>query len=448
MQNPGLNKKFKNKDLIDIEENKEKQNEVIKKALHNYLFHNTKHLLFSSFAYALYKNSYDLIFDMLNINNSSKSEVIMIGHKVLPQNMDDIISMWIKENITIDDQNWKFKFGNVFSENKYYEAMLTFILILHLKITEDNYSLNFKKYSISELMFLKEKLNYLKEKIADFEIYKYKLMKQNNELDLENSQKQLLNLLNKLFSNIEAEINKKINSSEISKKCINELKDSFYHEYEESSDNIKKTLLMINKEVIKREKYIKENKKFGLKNKLPRSFFVEETNTYLGYLGRQYAESFIRGINTEIFKEILNKSENIFINELDGIIKEIGQNDVIIFSTNYSKILRNNKSFKHLWEIKDENYLITPSAYYRYENKNIPIFLFSTNFNDSKTFIINKQKFLTLIEFEPSLEKQYIKDNIYFYLQEIDADKENLILNLYTSFKIEFENDFKCFVIE
>lgn len=231
-----LNKKFKNKDLIDIEENKEKQNEVIKKALHNYLFHNTKHLLFSSFAYALYKNSYDLIFDMLNINNSSKSEVIMIGHKVLPQNMDDIISMWIKENITIDDQNWKFKFGNVFSENKYYEAMLTFILILHLKITEDNYSLNFKKYSISELMFLKEKLNYLKEKIADFEIYKYKLMKQNNELDLENSQKQLLNLLNKLFSNIEAEIN----SSEISKKCINELKDSFYHEYEESSDNIKK----------------------------------------------------------------------------------------------------------------------------------------------------------------------------------------------------------------
>lgn len=205
---------------------------------------------------------------------------------------------------------------------------------------------------------------------------------------------------------------------------------------------------MINKEVIKREKYIKENKKFGLKNKLPRSFFVEETNTYLGYLGRQYAESFIRGINTEIFKEILNKSENIFINELDGIIKEIGQNDVIIFSTNYSKILRNNKSFKHLWEIKDENYLITPSAYYRYENKNIPIFLFSTNFNDSKTFIINKQKFLTLIEFEPSLEKQYIKDNIYFYLQEIDADKENLILNLYTSFKIEFENDFKCFVIE
>ena len=109
------------------------------------MFHNAKHLLFSSFAYVLYKNFYDLLYEMLNINNSSKSDVIMIGHKVLPQNMDDIISMWIKETIRMDDENWKFKFGNVFSENDYYEAMVTFVLMLHLKIDKDNISFNNEK---------------------------------------------------------------------------------------------------------------------------------------------------------------------------------------------------------------------------------------------------------------------------------------------------------------
>lgn len=443
-----LNEKFKNKDSLNVDENEKKQNEVIKKALTNYLFHNAKHLLFSSFAYALYKNSYDLLYEMLNTNNSSKSEVIMVGHKVLPQNMNDIISMWIKESVTIDDENWKFKFGNVFSENDYYEAILTFILIIHLKIDKDNISFNQEKYFISELMFLKDKVNYLKEKINDIEIYKDELKKQNEKFNLETSKQQLEDILNKLFSDIEDKINKEINNSKISENRVNELKDGFYNEYEKISYHIKKVLLMIDEKVVKQEKYIENSKRFGLRNKLPRRFFVEETNTCVEYLGKQYAENFIRAINTEILKEILNKSKNIFINQLDESIKEIGQNNIIIFSTGYSEILNNNKNFKHSWEIQNENYSITPSAYYEYEKNNIPIFSFYTNFNDSKTFIINKKKFFTLIENEPSLEKENVKDNIFLSIDEIKEDKENIILNLFTTFEIEFEKDFECFTID
>lgn len=445
-----LNEKFKNKDSINVDENEKKQYKVIKKALTNYLFHNTKHLLFSSFAYSLYKNSYDLLYEMLNINNSSKSDVIMVGHKVLPQNMNDIISMWIKETVTIDDENWKFKFGNVFSENDYYEAMVTFILMLHLKIDKDNILFNNEKYSISELMFLKEKVNYLKEKINDIEIYKDELKKQNDEFDLETSKQQLEDILNKLFSDIEDKINKEINNSKISEDRVKELKDGFYNEYEKSSDNIRNTLLTINENIFKQENYNEKNKKFGLKRDLPRRFFVEETNTCVEYLGKQYAENFIRAINTEILKLVLNKSKSIFINELDKTIEKIGQNNVIIFSTGYSEILNNNKKFRHSWEIKNENYSITPSAYYEYEKNDIPIPIFSffTNFDDSKTFILNKKKFFAWIEYELSLEKQNIKDNIYFSIDEINEDKENVILNLYTTFEIEFEKDFECFSIE
>lgn len=443
-----LNEKFKNKDSLNVDENEKKQNEVIKKALTNYLFHNAKHLLFSSFAYSLYRNSFDLLYEMLNINNSSKSEVIMVGHKVLPQNMNDIISMWIKETVTIDDENWKFKFGNVFSENDYYEAILTFILIIHLKIDKDNILFNNEKYSIRELMFLKEKVNYLKEKINDIEIYKDELKKQNDEFDLETSKQQLEDILNKLFSDIEDKINKEINNSKISENRVNELKDGFYNEYEKSSDNIRNTLSTINENIFKQEKYIEDKKKFGLRNKLPRRFFVEETNTYLELLGKQYAENFIRAINTEILKEILNKSKNIFINELDETIEKIGQNDVIIFSTKSSKILKSSNNFKHSWEIPNKDYFIKPSAYYKYKKNNIPIFSFFTNFDGAKTFIINKEKFLTLIEYEPSLEKQNIKDNIYFSIDEINDDKENVILNIYTTFEIELEKFFECFYIE
>lgn len=446
-----LNEKFKNKDSINVDENEKKQNEVIKKALTNYLFHNAKHLLFSSFAYSLYKNSYDLLYEMLNINNSSKSDVIMIGHKVLPQNIIDIIDLlMIRKDEEYYDVNSKFIFGEPFSENKYYEAMLTFILIIHLKIENNNIFFNNEKYSISELMFLKEKVNYLKENINDIEIYKDELKKQNDEFDLEISKQNILEILNKIFSDIESKIDKKIDDSKISENRLEELKDGFYNEYENSSDNIKRTLLMIDKEVIEQEKYIEDNKKFGFKNKLPRRFFVEEINTYLGLLGRQYAEKFLRAINTEILKEILNKSKKIFINELDETIEKIGQNNVIIFSTKSSKILKSSDNFKHSWEIPNKDYFIKPSAYYEYKKNNIPIpvFSFFTNFNDSKTFIINRKKFLTLIEYEPSLKKQNIKDNIYFSIDEINEDKENVILNLYTTFEIEFEKDFECFSIE
>ncbi len=444
-----LNEKFKNKDSLNVDENEKKQNEVIKKALTNYLFHNAKHLLFSSFAYSLYKNSYDLLYEMLNTNNSSKSDVIMVGHKVLPQNIIDIIDLlMIRKDEEYYDVNSKFIFGEPFSENKYYEAMLTFILIIHLKIEKNNIFFNNEKYSISELMFLKEKVNYLKENINDIEIYKDELKKQNDEFDLEISKQNILEILNKIFSDIESKIDKKIDDSKISENRLEELKDGFYNEYENSSDNIKRTLLMIHKEVIKQEKYIEDNKKFGLKNKLPRRFFVEEINTYLGLLGRQYAENFIRAINTEILKEVLNKSEQIFINQLDEIIKKIGQDNIIIFSTGYSEILNNNKNFKHSWEIQNKDYSITPSAYYEYEKNNIPIFSFYTNFNDSKTFVMNKKKIFTWIDYEPSLEKQSIKDNIFFSIDEKEEDKENVILNLYTTFEIEFEKDFECFYIE
>jgi hypothetical protein len=444
-----LNEKFKNKDSINVDENEKKQNEVIKKALTNYLFHNAKHLLFSSFAYSLYKNSYDLLYEMLNINNSSKSDVIMIGHKVLPQNIIDIIDLlMIRKDEEYYDVNSKFIFGEPFSENKYYEAMLTFILIIHLKIENNNIFFNNEKYSISELMFLKEKVNYLKENINDIKIYKDELKKQNEEFDLEISKQELMDVLNKLFSDIESKIKGKIDDSKISENRVKELYNGFYNEYENSSDNIRNTLSTIDGNIFKQEDYNENNKKFGLKNKLPRRFFVEETNTCVEYLGKQYAEDFIRAINTEILKSILNKSKNIFINQLDEAIKEIGQNNVIIFSTYCSKVLKNNDNFKHSWEIQNKDYLINPSAYYRYEKNNIPIFSFFTNFNDSKTFIINRKNFLTLIEYEPSLEEENVKDNIFLSIDETKEDKENVILNLYTTFEIEFEKDFECFYIE
>ena len=223
----------------------------------------------------------------------------------------------------------------------------------------------------------------------------------------------------------------------------------FYNEYENSSDNIKNTLSIMDGNIFKQEDYNENNKKFGFKNKLPRRFFVEETNTYVKYLGKQYAENFIRAINTEILKEVLNKSKQIFINQLSEIIKKIGQDNIIIFSTHNSEVLNNNnKNFKNSWEIPNNEHMLNADAYYKYEKSNIPIFSFFTNSNDSKTFILNKNKFFTLIEYEPSLEKQKTKDNIYFSIDEINDDKEDVILNLYSTFEIEFKKDFECFFIE
>ena len=441
-----FDEEFKSKDSINTKENEENKEEVIKKAQMAYLFHNTKHLLFSSLSYTLYKKSYDLLYEMLNINNSSKSEVIMMGHKVLPQNINDILSMWIKENINNDEENWKFKFGDVFSENEYYDAILTFILILHLNIKDNNISFNSKLNSTYELMFLKEKLNYLKEKLDEIDEYKNILKKQSSNFDLEKSKKQISNILSELLNQIDTKIESVINNSKISQNKIDEFKNGFFDEYKNSSDNIKKTLLLFDNDIIKKKEFDKTIKKFGLANKLPRRFFIEEAKTIVDYLGKQYSENFISAINTDVFEKIRENSKKISINELDKTIKEIGQNNVIIFSTDYSKILSTSSNFKYSWQI--ETYLINPSAYYVYEKINIPIFSFTTNFDLKNVLIINKNKFLTWIDYEPTEEKQDVRDNIFLSITEKKTDKENVTLDLYSKFELELKKDFECYFIE
>lgn len=65
------------------------------------------------------------------------------------------------------------------------------------------------------------------------------------------------------------------------------------------------------------------------------------------YLGKQYAENFIRAINTEILKLVLNKSKSILLMNLIKLLKKLVKMMQLIFSTHYSKILNNNKNFKH-----------------------------------------------------------------------------------------------------
>ena len=443
-----FDEEFKSKDSINMQKNEKDKKEVIKKAQMAYLFHNTKHLLFSSLSYTLYKNSYDLLYEMLNINNSSKSEVIMIGHKVLPQNINDIITMWIKKDINNDEENWKFKFGNVFSENEYYDAILTFILILHLNIKDNNISFTSEQFSTSELMFLKEKINYLKENLNEIDEYKNILEKQNNNFDLEKSKKQISNILSELLNQIDTKIESVINNSKISQNKIDEFKNGFFNEYENSSDNIKNVLLLIDNNIIEEKEFDKTIKKFGLANKLPRRFFIEEAKTIVDYLAKQYSENFISAINTDVFEKIRENSKKISINELDKTIKEIGQNNVIIFSTDYSKILSTSSNFKYSWQIKNETYSINPSAYYVYEKINIPIFSFTTNFDLKNVLIINKNKFLTWIDYEPTEEKETDKENIFLSITEEETDKEKVTLDLYSKFELELKKDFECYFIE
>ena len=52
------------------------------------------------------------------------------------------------------------------------------------------------------------------------------------------------------------------------------------------------------------------------------------------------------------------------------------------------------------------------------------------------------------IKIHITLDEQSIKDKIFFSIDEKEEDKENVILNLYTTFEIEFEKDFECFYIE
>ena len=100
---------------------------------------------------------------------------------------------------------------------------------------------------------------YLKEKINDIGIYKDELKKQDEQFDLEVSKQQLMDVLNKLFSDIESGIKGKIDDSKISENRVNELKDGFYNEYENSSDNIKNTLSIMDGNIFKQEDYNENN---------------------------------------------------------------------------------------------------------------------------------------------------------------------------------------------
>lgn len=436
------------KDPINNDKKEKKLKETIKKAHTAYLFMNTKHLVFASFSYSLYKNSFKLLFKMLNTQSTTKSEVIMIGHTVFPQSLNDILDLWIKEDISYDDENWKFKFGEVFSENDYYERILTYIFITQLKLDKSSKPSNLEKFSISELMFLKDRSVKLHSQLDDFDDFEPKIKEINKDLDFASNKKNIKSILEKTTNEISLNITSKIHNTDISKELIKEFKDGFYEDYLKSSGFIKHILSEVNSQCFNRQPYNENINHFGIKVKLPRRYFVKETNTVVDDLGKQFSEHFIKLINTNFIKRILKKSENIYMDDIDSTIEKIGTDNIIILTTNYSDVLSNSNNFKNSWEINYENYNIDPDGFYIYKKENIPVFSFYTNTNDSKTFFLNRKKFFSWIDYTPSLKNENVKDDIYLSITEEVDDTENVLLDLYNTYELNFTDSFESFVID
>lgn len=430
------------------EDKKEKQlKDTIKKAHTVYLFINTKQLVFQSFAYSLYKDSFKLLFEMLNTQNTTKSEVIMMGHDVLPKSLDDIIDLWIKEDISYPNSS-KFRFGEFFSENDYYERILTYIFITQLKLGKSSKPSNLEKFSISELMFLKDKSIKLQDQLDDFDDFESKIKEINTDLDFASNKENIKSILKGTKSTLSEEIDSKIANTDISKELVKELKDGFYEDYLKSSRFIKHILAEVNSQCFKKQPYNPNIDSFRLNDKRPRRYFLKEINSDVDYLGKQFSERFIQSINTSFMKIILDKSENIYMDDIDSTIEKIGTDNIIILTTNYSHILANSNNFKNSWEINDEKYTINPTGFYIYNKVNIPVFSFYTNTRASKTFFLNKKKFFSWIDYVPSLEHKNVKDDIYLSITEQNDDNENVLLDLYTTYKLNFTDSFESFVID
>jgi len=459
------------KEYYQTEEEKEELNSLIdeyrKKAYEKLFFNNIKNMIWGTLVYSLYKNKHNFIRIVLTFNNPHDSEARWINHDIYPTEIRELINIMILNN----ELKNKFLFKEYHHEGKYYEKKLEIYLLGYLislnKIIDSNI-LN-KNYSTAQLdnfkYFITENLN----KKVD-ETYNNENIINLKEIGFHNITEQKIKEINikikDLFIQLNDEIDNKIKSNikkqKLSENKIKKFKEDIINKLK-NYNSLKNFIKELDKNNYKKLNYKKENNFSGITTLLSREAFLEDTNRIFIELGSSLYHKIISIENEKIIKTIIkncNKTDN---NNLESVLKQVTElQDIIIISIN-SYHLEKNKFFKktHKYDIA------SPYATLKYDNYEIPIYMFRDQELDESIIILNKNSIVNIRQYLASdkhndencidsyffevkdlsnLDDSEIKKILNTDRDDLERFKENVFLKILENFDVTIGKNFQGYV--
>lgn len=402
-------------------------------------YQNLLEIVFIIGAYCLFKQRYGYIKYLWEYKQPPDSDVIWIGHDIIPQKLDDIINLYLFNRFF--DKKIDFWKNHHISE-KYYKQYFLLLLANILQNVpadaEGNYSL-ISNYKLPNLDIYK--LDDLKHSIDEY-IKLVKDLKENRSMLVEIGfdttklddifDAKLVFFLKKMKKEISFQISNKHKKGKISETKVVDFKKkvlkSFYDtailrdifiKYFKTYEN--KTIEKIPNKKERLEIYCIEDKA---------SFFDEwyiHYNSWGDNCGREIAYK----EDIYLFDELVKACKEIFDKDLEiSLSKFENSKDIVIFTINnsFNSFLGKFKKFKiaSLDDIKQVG-VKGFFGWYNFNGQEIPIFNIVHPKIDKQILILNKSKIGQLIQLSPVNEgddAKLIEDIFFINIQAFSENKK------------------------
>lgn len=410
-----------------------------------YKFNNLLELIFAVGAYCLFKKKTDYIQFLWEYKQPPDADASWVGHNIIPENLNDLIKFYFRKPFF----NRKFIFwedhhGSEIYYTKYFVLLLARIMQT-IKPNEqgkyeqiDNFILpELHIYNLRDLQISMDGLIKLAEGISKESDNLKELGFSIDKIE-ETFTEKLIPFLKSLISKAGEQIKKLQKNRKISCKKVEDFKDQFLNGFSQSvilRDIFVRNGLYENK---CDEEYNGKMGRVGIATVYDKAAFFDEWYVNYGSLGAHWGRDLALAENLSLLEDVLD-----FCSEIKDDFSEISfehnlevfknLSEVIIISTNISvnRFFEKNEKFKPSWRNNSQTSQMKGLVgFYKFKNKDIPVFNIYNRKMDRKIMIFNALKLGQLIQYSPLDEgegKESQKEIFYMSIQEFSHSE--LLIN-------------------
>lgn len=371
--------------VLKSEAKEDLSNEIIKSAYQKFFFYNLKTIIHSMGAYLVYKEKFDWIKYMWSFKQPDDSSTIWIGHSIFPTSNDLInnYEYYNREDFTEghSDSEFYYKIYEIFLLSNFNDGKLNFSFLnkdeLHVS--------NIKYYS-------KEMLEYI-NKLDD----KYLEELGIKGVNIQNLSKEFSSVIEKA----DLESKNFLENTPILDSKKNEFIQNFLTEYQN-----KFGLMSIVEKYTKTLNIIPEKtkEKFGINTLVPKDIFVSEMVGGIDTLAAKFANSLINGENRIALESIIKNAIVSERNTLDEILFDLDIENLFLICVGYPEFLYNEKNFIRSWKRVDTIDINSFEGWYKFKNKEIPLFIIDNNDSEEFILVLDKNKFIEIEQYKLSAD--------------------------------------------
>ncbi|WP_066152498.1 hypothetical protein [Aliarcobacter cryaerophilus] len=387
--------------VLKSEAKEEEANEIIKSAYQKFFFYNLKTIIHSIGAYLVYKEKFTWIKYMWSFKQPNDSSTIWIGHSIFPTS-NDLINNYEYYN--------REDFTEGHSDSEFYYKIYEIFLLSNFNDGKLNFSfLNKNELHVSSIKYYsKEMLEYI-NKLDD----KYLEELGIKHVNIQNLSEEFFSVIEK----VDLESKNFLIQTDLLESKKNEFRKNFLTEYENKFglmsivEKYTDTLKLI---------YKKTENKFGINTLLPKDIFVSEMVGGIDTLAATFANSLINGENRIALESIIKNATVSEKNTLDEILSNLDIENLFLICVGYPEFLYNEKNFIRSLKREDAIDINSFEGWYKFENKEIPLFIIDSNDSEEFILILDKNKFIEIEQYK-LLEEDIL-------INPISEDVEKLIL--------------------